>query len=357
MHNLPPFQDTTKFSFLALARLAELGLAPSPQNYHLWYEIESGANPALKREADALLEQGLEALDDVRIAALFDKYFGTAERQDRLDLAEGKLSDILTNIQRMIVDATEDTEGSARAITELADKAEEGTVLADLRGLIEGLTQEARAMVDNNRALTSRLTQTSQQVDLLKSDLRRAREDALNDQLTGLSNRKAFDLAIRATIAGAPEEGPPSLLMADIDHFKSFNDRFGHTVGDEILKIVGHCLRENVKGKDTAARYGGEEFAILLPGTELAEATLLAEQLRKAVESKKLRRRATGEALPAATISIGVAEHLPGESARDWIERADALLYCAKNSGRNCVKSALPPPEELTPADAMTTAA
>lgn len=342
MQNQANLSDITRFSFLALARMAELEIAPSPQNYYLWFEIESGANPALKREAEMLISQGIETLDDARFTQLFDRHIGAIDKQDRLDAAENKLSGILSMFENLLNDASVGAEGSRLALNALAGQTTGEDVLTDLRSLISGLTNESRTMVDNNRVLAQRLAETSNQVDALKSDLRSAREDALNDQLTGLCNRKAMDMALRAAMAGAPDHGAPNLLLIDVDHFKSFNDQFGHTVGDEVLKVVGRCLKENVKGKDTAARYGGEEFAVILPATSVDEAVCLAEQLRKAIAGKKFRRRATGESLPVVTVSIGLSSYQIGESGREWIERADACLYEAKSAGRNCLKVAGP---------------
>jgi diguanylate cyclase len=128
-----------------------------------------------------------------------------------------------------------------------------------------------------------------------------------------------------------------TLLLCDIDHFKNFNDTWGHQTGDQVLRLVAHCLSENVKGRDTAARYGGEEFAVLLRGTGLEAATMVANQIRTTVETKKLVKKSTGDILGAITISIGVAQFAPGETAESAIRRADSCLYGAKHSGRNLV--------------------
>ena len=106
-----------------------------------------------------------------------------------------------------------------------------------------------------------------------------------------------------------------------------------------MLRLVGSCFRENVKGRDTAARYGGEEFAVILPETTLANARMLAEQIRKAVQSKKVVKRSSGETLGSITISLGVATLRPGDTAEELVRRADSCLYTAKRSGRNMVVS------------------
>jgi diguanylate cyclase len=130
---------------------------------------------------------------------------------------------------------------------------------------------------------------------------------------------------------------PLSLMLTDIDHFKSFNDSFGHLTGDQVLRLVAMSVKHNVKGKDTAARYGGEEFAVILPNTVLRAATTVANHIRREVMSKELMKRSTGEKLGHVTISMGVATLRTGDTCQSLIERADACLYAAKRSGRNRV--------------------
>ena len=125
--------------------------------------------------------------------------------------------------------------------------------------------------------------------------------------------------------------------MIDIDHFKSFNDTFGHTTGDQVLRLVAMSLKQGIKGQDLAARYGGEEFAIVLPNTALKHGIAVADRIRRAVMAKELKKRSTGEIIGRVTISIGVASLLPGDINETLIERADNCLYAAKRGGRNCV--------------------
>ncbi len=127
------------------------------------------------------------------------------------------------------------------------------------------------------------------------------------------------------------------LLLMDIDHFKKFNDTFGHQVGDEVLKVVARTLKEGVKGRDTPARYGGEEFAVILPQTSLKNAVVVAEQIRTTLASRKLQNRKTGADYGFVTLSIGVSKYRFGESLEALIQRADEALYLGKNRGRNRV--------------------
>ncbi|MGB6807341.1 MAG: GGDEF domain-containing protein [Pseudolabrys sp.] len=126
-------------------------------------------------------------------------------------------------------------------------------------------------------------------------------------------------------------------MLTDIDHFKTFNDNFGHLTGDQVLRLVAMSVKHNVKGEDTTARYGGEEFAVILPNTILRAAVTVAEHIRRAVMAKELMKRSTGEHLGRMTISIGVATLRKGDTGQSLIERADTCLYAAKRHGRNRV--------------------
>jgi len=148
----------------------------------------------------------------------------------------------------------------------------------------------------------------------------------------------SFDTELLAAVAETQENGETvALVMIDIDHFKSFNDTWGHQTGDQVLRLVAQCMSENVKGRDTVARFGGEEFAIILRRTTLEHATRLADQIRAYVESKKLIKRSTGDVLGTITVSAGVARLGERDTPASLIQRADSCLYRAKNTGRNRV--------------------
>jgi diguanylate cyclase (GGDEF)-like protein len=162
---------------------------------------------------------------------------------------------------------------------------------------------------------------------------------ASTDQLTGLSNRRYFDEQLQRVLAESDRSGlPAALIVADIDYFKRVNDSFGHEAGDAVLKHVAAVFLEQVRAIDICARYGGEEIALLLPQTDLAGATELAERLRRAVASKTAVYR--GREIPV-TSSFGVSSYPQTARTRDMLfPSADRALYEAKAAGRNCVKSA-----------------
>ncbi len=157
------------------------------------------------------------------------------------------------------------------------------------------------------------------------------------DGLTGLHNRRWLDQAFRRQVdRGLRDKRPLSILMIDIDHFKRFNDTYGHLVGDSTLRTVANVLGETVRPGDLLARYGGEEFSVLLPDTDAEQALVVAERLRAAVERP---RENDDGPMPAITISVGETQLRPDDSIEQMLERADEALYLAKTAGRNCVRS------------------
>jgi diguanylate cyclase len=198
--------------------------------------------------------------------------------------------------------------------------------------------QTAADIRRDNKALEARLKSSKQEITQLQQNLETVRNESLTDPLTTLANRKYFDEALAATLAESTDTNEPmSLMLTDIDHFKTFNDTYGHLTGDQVLRLVALTVKQNVKGQDIAARYGGEEFAVVLPRTTLREAITVGDQIRRAVMSKELMKRSSGEHLGRVTISIGVAALRSGDTTHSLIERADGCLYAAKRNGRNRV--------------------
>jgi diguanylate cyclase (GGDEF)-like protein len=167
------------------------------------------------------------------------------------------------------------------------------------------------------------------------SQSRAAIEDSLSDPLTGVGNRRRFDNELARVLTEEP--GPTSLIMVDLDHFKTVNDTHGHPAGDAVLKRVAALLRTVIRPGDTAYRFGGEEFCVLLPDTDEGRATDVAERLRGAIESTPID---IGGAEPLhRTASFGVASTTAAISPDELLARADAALYRAKEGGRNRVSA------------------
>ena len=163
--------------------------------------------------------------------------------------------------------------------------------------IVKFLLAENAKMQNEASSLKKSLEQSKSQIDKLRSHLAEAQEISMRDPLTSLSNRRRFDDRLARELADARERGTPlSLVLADIDNFKKVNDLFGHTIGDEILKMFARVLQDNVCARDTVARYGGEEFAVILPETEVERARQITERMRSQLEGMQLALNASGQA-------------------------------------------------------------
>ena len=187
------------------------------------------------------------------------------------------------------------------------------------------------------------LVERTQQLVLLRQKMDRLRADADLDSLTGLANRRRFRVALaREVERWRRYRSPCALLMLDIDHLKAVNDKFGHPVGDMVIRQIAQTLREVSRDNDTAARLGGEEFALLLAGVELHRAIAAAERLRTVLGGKRV------EGVGTVTVSIGVAACPENATSERMLYSAsDGALYVSKNAGRDRVSVAPPLQEKL----------
>jgi diguanylate cyclase len=336
-------ERTLAFAEIALQQIKALRQPASPRNFEIWYQYASGYTPELNRLINDMLAQ-CGTLSDADLDLIHRTYFSSSRVSDRLDTLgtrmAGEIKEVIDMIDTAAGSATSYSASLADASEKLQGASEqlpsnEGVAL---RAVIERLVTGAKEMETSNKKLEARLSASRQEIEELQQSLETVRNESLTDPLTTLANRKFFDAELRKFIAEAKTSGQPlTLLLSDIDHFKAFNDKFGHLIGDQVLRLVAMSVKQHVTQQDVAARYGGEEFAIALPKTALPSAHSVAEHIRRAVMNKELMRRSSGERLGRVTVSIGVALLRPTDTPQSLIERADQCLYAAKRNGRNCV--------------------
>jgi diguanylate cyclase len=328
----------TDFSQRALKLMAEQKLAPSPDNYELWFSLAVGANPELTRAINQRMSAGkITQADCSELHRRFFARSSAAAEQAVIDLGNSVSAEI-ANVQNILENASRDTTTYGDTLQGVSGQLNKSQDPAKMKAVIDNLVAATRSMVTRSHTLEQRLQQSKAEVSRLQENIDAARAEARTDQLTQLSNRKAFDEAFQHALDSAAQNNEPlCLLMGDIDHFKKFNDTWGHQTGDQVLRLVAHCMRESVRDRDIPARYGGEEFAVILRGATLDIASQIAERIRWNVESKRVMKRSTGEDLGTITMSLGVALLQAGEDGASLIKRADAALYAAKHAGRNRV--------------------
>jgi diguanylate cyclase len=332
-------ERTQALAKTALAVMAERQVPPTPENYQLFFAYAAGENPAVSKIIGDMVA-GRRPFTPAVLEDLRERFFAAAREDKAVENfgtgVQGAMNAVIETLQA----AGRDTVAYGRTLSAASGELGGDQSPDGLRKLVDGLMGATQAMESRTKDLETKLQHSSSEIGELKIKLDSIRKESLTDTLTGIANRKAFDTELANAIEQARANGEPlCLVMCDIDKFKQFNDSWGHQTGDHVLRLVAHCLSENVKGRDTAARYGGEEFAVILRQTTLDSALTLANQIRISVEGKKLVKKSTGDILGTITISGGVALLTAEDVPATLIQRADECLYAAKNAGRNCIIS------------------
>jgi diguanylate cyclase len=314
--------------------MSRLKIAQTPANYAIWFSYCQGTSPGLKRAIDTLFEN--EADFDAPTRAALMSTFGGGETVAAVSSDVSKrLGSLMQDAHGLLQTAIADNRQQIQAMGKVANEA---VAQADPGELIESLVAELSKSVSRASTLKKNFVEASQELSAIRVSLDQAEKRAKTDGLTGLANRLAFEEFFCREQKAAAEDGSPlSVLLIDVDHFKRFNDDFGHGVGDEVLRLIAKVLRERVRDQDLPARYGGEELIAVLPGSDLKACAAVAESIRRSISECKITRRSIGQVLPGITVSVGVAQLRSGEAMADLIERCDRALYKAKETGRNRV--------------------
>jgi diguanylate cyclase len=329
------FGFATDIAEKAMQAIAAQRVPPTPNNFHVWFKYALGAPPELKRTIDILIGNKRK-FDRATNSELFVTYVGSKGSDDAVAYnVSQQLHAVMKSAREYLAAAISDNRTQMEAISQVADQRDAGV---DPKLLVETLMKELARATTRAEKLEANFAEKSRELDVIRDSLTKSEERAKTDILTGLANRRALEEFFRTAQISAMEKGQPlSALLIDIDHFKQFNDSFGHGVGDQVLRLVAQALRERMRDVDLPARYGGEELIAVLPGVDLAACAETAERIRRSISGRKMVRRSTGESLPRITVSIGVGQFQLGESMDDLIDRCDRALYQAKKSGRNRV--------------------
>jgi diguanylate cyclase len=329
------FEYATAVAEKAIRLMAQQRVPSTPNNFHTWFKYSLGTSKDLKRAIDILVGNKRK-FDATTNRDLFAAYVGPNVADDPdLNNVSQQLHSVMGSAKQFLTVAISDNRSQIRAIGDVADQTEAGV---DPKLLVENLVNELAKAATRATKLEASFVESTRELDVIRDSLNKSEERAKTDTLTGLPNRRALEEFFRTAQIAAMEKGEPlSVLLIDVDHFKTFNDNFGHGVGDQVLKLMGKVLRDQVREYDLPARYGGEELIAVLPGADLATCAMVAERIRRSISECSITRRSTGEILPSITVSIGVGQFQFGESMADLIERCDRGLYLAKRTGRNRV--------------------
>jgi len=340
------FERSIAYGEAALTYLKGNRTPAYPRNYELWYIYSAGFNRDLNKAVNEALKR-LGHLPDDLTERFYDEFLSPVRLSDRVGEVSSRVSKELDEIITKLETSGKTVENYGESLRTAADGLGAAESRQQIRSVIDRVLRATVQMEARNSALETQLKDSRTQITDLQESLEAIRYESLTDQLTGLANRKHFDQSLERAVDVALRRGEPmSLVMCDIDHFKKFNDTFGHQTGDQVLRLVGAAIKGAVKGRDIAARYGGEEFGIILPNTQLQAAVTVGNQIRAAVMSKELIKRSTGESLGRITMSAGVAVFRDTDTRDTLIERADMALYASKHNGRNRVTSETELPDD-----------
>ncbi|WP_334519780.1 GGDEF domain-containing protein [Bradyrhizobium sp. AZCC 2230] len=334
---LDEHERTMAFAEVALGQIRSLKQTAIPRNYEIWYVYATGYNAPLNKIINETLARNGK-LTEADLEQIYDTYLSHIKTTDRIDKVGARVIGEIDDVVDVLSDALGMTSSYDASLSGAAKELSMAKKADQLQSIIASLLRSTSDMRESNKTLEDRLILAKSEISNLQQSLEAIRAESLTDPLTGLGNRKYFDRMIGMAVQSALASGEPlSLLLFDIDHFKSFNDSYGHLTGDQVLRLVGLSLKQTIKGQDITARYGGEEFAVVLPNTALRQALTVADHIRRAVMAKELKKKSTGEILGRVTISVGVSMLKQGDDTDALIDRADACLYAAKRNGRNRV--------------------
>ncbi|HWK45826.1 MAG TPA: GGDEF domain-containing protein [Stellaceae bacterium] len=332
----------------ALALMNNQSIPPTPENFTVWYAYAAGSAPALKHALDILISNKQEFSPAV-CSELFDRFFAHQQQTEGLRDIGLKIEQAAAKALSAVQAISAETRSFGETLDTKVEALDDASGLGRMSEIVHSILADSRAMMERSDTVERELSRSTLEIRSLREQVEEVRREAMTDPLTDIGNRKLFDMRMRECVTDSMETGGDlCLIMVDIDHFKRFNDTWGHQMGDVVLRLVASQLVEGIKGRDLAARYGGEEFAIILPDTSLDNAEKLADTLRRTIGGRQLLKRDTKQSLGNITLSLGIALYQPGEPITALIDRADAALYRAKEAGRNRVMTELdasvPPP-------------
>ncbi|MFA5982605.1 MAG: diguanylate cyclase [Methylococcaceae bacterium] len=321
----------------SLFLMGKYNIAMHPINYAIFYDYAIGHNPSLIHDVDTLIAN--KQRFDYGISLNLFKTHICNSTVECFENINSELNRLISGISVSVSQTSEKTTLATQNFTATSQSLKQLDDPQKLQLLLSNMVLETQQLTETSKQLKSELEQAQKEMDQLKNELTHIRTVAKTDALTGLLNRGAFEEAMSELLeeTDSCSANQTCLAILDIDNFKRINDKFGHLVGDKVLKFFGSLLKKNALKNHIIARYGGEEIIMLMPETSLGEALNLTEHIRKLLETSQLKRTDKAESIGKVTVSVGITKLKAGDTTESFIGRADQALYQAKNNGRNQV--------------------
>lgn len=340
MAKAPEKIETSEIAATVIKAMRKLGISPLPRNYELVYEFLNASSPALVRQFSSLGNQPSQAQLDTIGKVFVPHHHGifVAETVNRKMSSELKQLVSMFQREQSVLSSYANLLGETSARIS-ANGEKSAKTLAQLATLISSVTGATKNSGDKN---FQHLLASTEEIDRIRSELEEYRRISNVDPITKLANRRAFDERLAGVFQQKSDIGSTALLIADIDFFKSFNDTYGHPVGDRVLGLVSTLMNDLLPEKAFIARVGGEEFAIIINDTDVAAAQRFAEHARAQIASTPLKNQNSGTDYGNITMSFGLCMANNADDAADLYSKADMALYSSKNSGRNRIEAYRP---------------
>jgi diguanylate cyclase len=340
MDEITPMDESYGHIRRALPLMSKYNIPATPHNYAVWYRYVSGEDLGLAKAIDTLIEKEELFLYETN-EDLYRRFCSETDEKE-LKKIHDDLRNILLTILKGVTELTGQSEEYESFVTDSINTLAGEPSVEEIRTVMTQIIEKTKALGSFGKEIRCKFDETKVALQELREDFERVKSEACVDFLTGLSNRKAFhDALIERMKEAVDQQKELSLLYVDIDHFKQFNDKHGHLIGDEVLKLVAKKIKGLVRGTDFLARFGGEEFTVILPQTPLEDARVVAESINRLFAQTALKAKNVSTTLGKVTVSVGVACYHPGEQPDTLINRADRALYRAKQTGRNHVVTEL----------------
>ncbi len=308
----------------------------NPINYALWYNYVANNIPELNQQIDDIIRRSNGVTPEQSLSLYLQFVINDHVKNSERTLKD--ITQIATKLLRNLNSSMSGTETVNQQLNTSIAEMKEATSMEQISSIVDSIISTTESIKSANQHYIAEMKSSTDEIATLKHQLEGAERKASVDQLTQLYNRHSFDTQLSQLTKNETVANSVCLILADLDHFKSFNDNYGHVIGDRVLRRMGELIQDYSPDNAIGARYGGEEFAVILSNSSIEQAVSVAETIRGKLQEVRVKLKNSDKVLNNISSSFGVARFEMGESLETFIDRTDQALYRAKENGRNRVE-------------------